>query len=55
MTTVAEDLRDLARRIDLLARESPIWSSVHREVQVLCDHLSAKARISEQHNSERKP
>jgi hypothetical protein len=42
-----DELRDLAARIDKLAREHNAWSQCHREVQVLCDHLAAKARVHE--------
>jgi hypothetical protein len=41
------ELRELAAAIERLARDSPCWSQVHREVLNLCDHMQAKARIQE--------
>ena len=42
-----DDLRDLGSKIDALSREHRAWSIVYEEVQVLVDHIYAKARIHE--------
>lgn len=41
-------LRDLAEKIDRLAREHPAYSQAYEVVQNCVDHLSAKAALEEQ-------
>jgi hypothetical protein len=47
MSNTWDDLRDLSDKINKLCREHPSWSIVRSEVEVLTDHISAKARIHE--------
>jgi hypothetical protein len=47
MSKLSEELRQAARDIEAVARESSVWSNIHREVGVLADHICAKARIIE--------
>mgnify|MGYP003396092909 FL=1 len=44
---MASDLRDLAKKIEDLARDHPAYSKAHPAVQNCCDHLSAIARCEE--------
>lgn len=47
MSATAAELRALARDIEGLARRSPCYSVVCKIVQVLCESISAVARIHE--------
>jgi hypothetical protein len=47
MSSEAKELRELARRIEDLARDSNMQSSVWEQVRALCDYLALRARCKE--------
>lgn len=47
MPKEAEQLRDLAARIERVTAAHPMFSMAHDRVRVLCDDLCARARIIE--------
>jgi len=47
MSTVAQDLRQLAAEIEAVTRVSRASSIAHEQVQALVDYLCLRARLSE--------
>lgn len=54
MASTAQEIRDLARAIEQVGRDSPCWSVVHSMVMNLTNHLQAIAGVHEVNAKEAK-
>jgi len=46
-STIADDLRRLAFRIEQVTRESPVAAIAQDQVRALCDYLTLRAKVME--------